>query len=169
MTVVVLTAVPPALRGVLTRWLFEIAPGVYVGRVSARVRDLLWERIVDGIGRGRAILVHTARNEQGLAFRVHGHEWRPTDFDGLVLMARPEAVARGPAGARVRAGGGGDGRGGAGGGAGIGAGGAGPAGRDASDGVLSSGLDDGANVTPVGTAKSPPRNWSFAARRLRGR
>lgn len=41
MTVIVLTAVPPGLRGHLTRWLLEISSGVYVGYVSARVRELI--------------------------------------------------------------------------------------------------------------------------------
>lgn len=90
MIVIVLTAVPPRLRGVLTRWLLEIAPGVFVGRTSARVRDLMWARIVDDIGRGRAIMVHSQRSEQHLDFRVHGHDWIPTDFDGLHLMMRPD-------------------------------------------------------------------------------
>jgi len=133
-TVIVLTAVPPSLRGVLTRWLFEIAPGVFVGRVSARVRDLLWERIVDGIGRGRAILVHSARNEQRLAFRVHGHDWKPVDFDGLMLMERPD-------------------------------------GSDAGASRTSGGGAGSVQVEPVradGAARAP-RNWSHAARRLRGR
>ena len=45
MVVVVLTACPVGLRGDLTRWLLEIASGVFVGHVTARVRDRLWERI----------------------------------------------------------------------------------------------------------------------------
>ena len=90
MTVIVLTAVPPSLRGVLTRWLFEIAPGVFVGHVSARVRELLWWRISEGLGRGRAILVTSSRNEQRLEFRTYGHDWEPVDFDGLRLMLRPD-------------------------------------------------------------------------------
>lgn len=94
MTVVVLTAVPPALRGVLTRWLIEIAPGVFVGHVSARVREHLWQRITDDVGRGRAIMVHAARNEQRLAFRVHGHDWEPVDLDGVSLMLRPTEPSR---------------------------------------------------------------------------
>lgn len=89
MTVLVLTAVPAGLRGVLTRWLFEIAPGVFVGRVSARIRELLWQRVIEGIGRGRAIMVQSQRNEQGLGFRVHGHDWEPVDFEGINLMLRP--------------------------------------------------------------------------------
>lgn len=89
MTVLVLTAVPAGLRGVLTRWLFEIAPGVFVGRVSARIRELLWQRVIEGVGRGRAIMVQSQRNEQGLGFRVHGHDWEPVDFEGINLMLRP--------------------------------------------------------------------------------
>jgi len=88
-TVIVLTAVPQGLRGVLTRWLFEVAPGVFVGKVSKRVRDLLWDRIIEDIGRGRALLVFPGRNEQGMEFRTHGHDWKPTDFDGLTLIKRP--------------------------------------------------------------------------------
>ena len=43
--VVVLTACPVGLRGDLTRWLLEISPGVFVGHISARVRDGLWAQI----------------------------------------------------------------------------------------------------------------------------
>lgn len=104
MTVVVLTACPPALRGQLTRWLLEIAPGVYVGHVSARVRDRLWTRIVDLVGRGRALMVHSAQGEQRLAFRVHGHDWSPVDFDGIELMLRPLPAQRDGAGEPVSGG-----------------------------------------------------------------
>ncbi|HZK04494.1 MAG TPA: type I-E CRISPR-associated endoribonuclease Cas2e [Actinomycetaceae bacterium] len=96
MVVVVLTAVPPGLRGHLTRWLLEIAPGVYVGRVNRRIRDHLWGIIISMLTKGRAIMVSTARSEQGLDFRVHGHEWTPVDLDGLTLMSRPNADAPAP-------------------------------------------------------------------------
>ncbi|MEV6321350.1 type I-E CRISPR-associated endoribonuclease Cas2e [Nocardia sp. NPDC051787] len=88
MTIVVLTAVPPGLRGHLTRWLLEISPGVFVGHISPRVRDLMWQRVVEFVAEGRAIMVHSARNEQRLAFQVHGHDWTPVDHDGLMLMRR---------------------------------------------------------------------------------
>ena len=42
MLVMVLENVPPSLRGELTRWLIEPRPGVFVGHVSALVRDRLW-------------------------------------------------------------------------------------------------------------------------------
>nr|WP_252831049.1 type I-E CRISPR-associated endoribonuclease Cas2e [Bifidobacterium catenulatum] len=47
MVVIVLTACPVGLRGDLTRWLLEISPGVFVGHLDARVREKLWERIVE--------------------------------------------------------------------------------------------------------------------------
>lgn len=92
MVVIVLTAVPPGLRGHLTRWLLEITPGVYVGHATARVRDLMWERIVELVQDGRALMVHSVRGEQRLAFKVHGHDWRPVDFEGITLMRRRDQV-----------------------------------------------------------------------------
>jgi CRISPR-associated protein Cas2 len=89
MVVLVLTACPAGLRGHLTRWLLEIAPGVFVGRVSARVRDDLWDQVLDLCRDGRALLVYSMRNEQRLEFRAHRHAWVVRDFDGLLLMERP--------------------------------------------------------------------------------
>lgn len=89
MIVITLTDCPVALRGDLTRWLQEINTGVYVGRVSARVRDSLWDRIVTNVKNGRATMVYRARNEQHLEFRVHNTYWRPIDYDGITLMLRP--------------------------------------------------------------------------------
>lgn len=57
MIVVVLEKCPLALRGDLTKWLQEISLGVYVGRVSARVRDELWNRICKECKTGRATMV----------------------------------------------------------------------------------------------------------------
>lgn len=89
MMTLVLTACPPGLRGDVTKWLLEISPGVYVGDPPARVRDMLWLRVVDTCKDGRAILVFSARNEQGFEYRVHRHDWEPVDVDGLTLMLRP--------------------------------------------------------------------------------
>lgn len=89
MTVIVVAACPIGLRGHLTRWLLEIAPGVFVGKISARVRDRLWDRVTDMVKTGRAIMVHAADNEQGLAFTVHAHDWIPVDHEGINLILRP--------------------------------------------------------------------------------
>lgn len=97
MTVIVVAACPVGLRGHLTRWLLEIAPGVFVGKISARVRELMWQRVVEMVRIGRAIMVHTANNEQGLAFQVHDHNWEPIDIEGITLMLRPAAQPAAPA------------------------------------------------------------------------
>ncbi len=89
MIVLTLTDCPARLRGDLTKWLIEINTGVYVGNVSARVRDELWDRVCEHVKEGRATLVYSARNEQGMAFRVHNTKWEPVDFDGITLMRRP--------------------------------------------------------------------------------
>lgn len=94
MMVLVVTGCPAGLRGDLTKWLMEVAPGVFVGRPSARVRDLLWDRTEDLLQQGRAILVYSSDNEQGMEFRTHLSDWTPTDFDGLTLMMR-DTKARG--------------------------------------------------------------------------
>ena len=89
MIVICISDAPPSLRGDLSKWLIEINVGVYVGRVSARVREELWKRVVKSVKAGRATMVYRAQNEQGMAFRVHNSEWLPIDFDGLKLMLHP--------------------------------------------------------------------------------
>jgi len=89
MTVIILTACPPGLRGYLTQWLLEISAGVYVGHVNARVRGRLWARVVVMAGPGRALMVFQAKGEQRLSFNVHDHHWSPVDVDGVTLMRRP--------------------------------------------------------------------------------
>jgi CRISPR-associated protein Cas2 len=89
--VLVLTAVPPRLRGELTRWLLEVAPGVFCGQVSRRVRERLWERVLYGLRDGSAVLAAPRRDrEQGWEILTAGpSRWTPADFDGLTLMLRP--------------------------------------------------------------------------------
>lgn len=92
MVVITLEKCPLALRGDLTKWLQEISLGVYVGHVSARVRDKLWERVCEESKNGRATMVYPVRNEQRLNFKVHNTTWEPIDFDGLKLIMRPSAA-----------------------------------------------------------------------------
>ncbi len=89
MIVLVPSAVPEGLRGHVTWWLMEISPGVFVGTLSARVRDHLWDIVTENMKTGRAVMVYRARNEQGLEFLTWGDPWKPVDFDGLTLMMRP--------------------------------------------------------------------------------
>jgi CRISPR-associated protein Cas2 len=88
-TVIVLIAVPEGLRGHLTRWMVEVAAGVFVGNPGARVRDRLWALLSTRVGDGQAIMAEPAQNEQGWAIRTAGRDrWVPVDLDGLILSAR---------------------------------------------------------------------------------
>ena len=80
---------PPKLRGDLSKWLFELNTGVYVGKVSARVRENLWDRVCENLSHGKATMVYSARNEQGMEFKVFQTSWEPVDYDGVILMRRP--------------------------------------------------------------------------------
>lgn len=94
MIVITLSDCPPKVRGDLSKWLIEINTGVYVGQVSARVREELWKRICENLHSGRATMVFHTMGEQHMDFRVHNTTWEPVDFDGLKLMRRPLPSAR---------------------------------------------------------------------------
>ncbi len=89
LTIIVLTNCPPKLRGDMTKWMAEINTGVYVGKLSSRVRDELWKRICENIKIGQATMVLPAEGEQHMDFRVHNTTWEVVDFDGIKLMRRP--------------------------------------------------------------------------------
>jgi len=87
--VILLERVPPSLRGELTRWMLEPRTGVFVGTLSAMVRDKLWERVCGGMKEGAGMLIHSTDNEQGFAIRLWGDTRRVAlDFDGLTLIRR---------------------------------------------------------------------------------
>ncbi|WP_181785134.1 type I-E CRISPR-associated endoribonuclease Cas2e [Streptomyces phytophilus] len=94
MIVLATTAVPDHLRGALSRWTIEVVPGIFVGTVSARVRDELWDATSATVGDGAAVLIHPADNEQGFRLQTAGTRRRePTDFDGLTLIRMRAAQA----------------------------------------------------------------------------
>lgn len=72
MVVMILEAVPPSLRGDLSRWMLEPKAGMFLGRMTARIRDELWKKAVAGSGDGGCFQAWSARNEQGFEFRTHG-------------------------------------------------------------------------------------------------
>jgi len=88
MVVMILEKVPTSLRGELTRWMLEASTGVFVGTMSALVRDLLWEKCTEKKRAGRCIQVYKTNNEQGFAIRMEGDSNRSViDCEGLSLIA----------------------------------------------------------------------------------
>lgn len=90
MTIIIVERATPGLRGQLTRWLLEVRAGVFVGTVSARVREKLWELTRSRNPKGGSLLVYRARNEQGFAVESHGDTSRSVfENEGLLLVRRP--------------------------------------------------------------------------------
>ena len=91
MTVLVLERVPASLRGELTRWLLEPRTNVFVGTVTAMVRERLWAKVCTSARDGGAMLLYRTDSEQGFAIRAWGSTSREiVDFDGLTLVRIPE-------------------------------------------------------------------------------
>ena len=92
MVVIVLESVPASVRGELTRWLLELRAGVFVGNISAMVRDKLWEMICGKLPGNKAggFLLHSSDTEQGYTIRSWGTTSKVVeDFDGLFLVRTP--------------------------------------------------------------------------------
>ena len=87
MIVIMLSDCPPKVRGDISKWLCEINTGVFVGNVSSRVREEVWQRICENIKSGQATMVFSAPGEQKMDFRVHNTTWEPVDLDGLNYLA----------------------------------------------------------------------------------
>ena len=85
---VVTEAVPNRLRGRLAIWLLEVRAGVYVGNVSARVRDMIWQQIQYLAGNGNVVMIWATNTEAGFEFATFGKNRRmPVDYDGLRFVA----------------------------------------------------------------------------------
>ncbi len=88
MMVLILRNVRPGFRGRLTRWLVQPQSGVYIGHLSGRVRDRLWETICEEVDLkgGSAILITPAATEQGYRILTRGEVPKEfVDFEGLTL------------------------------------------------------------------------------------
>ncbi|ASA57625.1 CRISPR-associated protein Cas2 [Vibrio gazogenes DSM 21264] len=87
MLVVVTEAVPPRLRGRLAVWLLEVRAGVYVGEVSKRVREMIWEQVMQLAETGNVVMAWATNTESGFDFQTYGENRRePIDFEGLRLV-----------------------------------------------------------------------------------
>jgi len=88
MLVIVTENVPPRLRGRLAVWLIEIRAGVYVGDLSAKVREMIWQQVEVGVEDGNAIMAWSTNTESGFDFLTLGENRRlPVELDGLKLVS----------------------------------------------------------------------------------
>ncbi len=89
MTVITMSNAPVSLRGDLTKWMQEIATGVYIGNLNSRVREELWERVTQSVGKGQVTLSYATRNELGYQFMTHRTKQINVSFDGIPLVMIP--------------------------------------------------------------------------------
>ena len=86
--VVVTENVPPRLRGRLAIWLLEVRAGVYIGDVSKRIREMIWEQLQLGCEGGNVVMAWASSHESGYEFQTLGESRRiPVEFDGLMFVA----------------------------------------------------------------------------------
>lgn len=95
MVVIVVENAPPRLRGRLAVWLLEVRAGVYVGKVSRKIREMIWSTIEQGLAGGNAIMAWSTNTESGFDFLTLGANRRmPVEMDGIKLVSfLPEGSA----------------------------------------------------------------------------
>ena len=95
MIVIIVERASASLRGQLTRWLLEVQAGVFVGKVTRRVREKLWEVVCGRNTKGGSLIVYPARNEQGFVVETNGDPSREIfENEGLLLVRRPLEKAK---------------------------------------------------------------------------
>ncbi len=88
MQVIVLENAPPRLRGYLSRLFLEIRANVFVGSYSRRVRERVWQVIIDQIKEGNAAIAWHCSTDLGFDFDTCGKNRRvPVELDGLKLCS----------------------------------------------------------------------------------
>lgn len=74
MVVLIVERVPASLRGALTRWMIEPKAGVFVGSVSAMVRERLWLKVCAALKGGRRTDGPQLGQRAGLQNQVLGRD-----------------------------------------------------------------------------------------------
>ena len=88
MVVIVIDNAPLKLRGELTKWLMEVKPGVFVGKITAMVRQRLWDKVYYSDGLTGAVMLYSMNNEQGFEMEMCGDPTRKViEANGLQLIA----------------------------------------------------------------------------------
>jgi len=90
MVIMILEKVPTSLRGELSRWLIEPRTGVFIGHVSAMVRDRLWEKCSNSAASGGVLQAWSTNTEQRFLMRTAGDTSRQiVELEGLQLIQIP--------------------------------------------------------------------------------
>jgi len=95
MVALILERVPTGLRGEISRWMIEPKAGVFVGKLSAAVRDRLWEKAQRAAGEGAGMMICGSNTEQGFDIHTFGDNSRSiVDMEGLWLARMDTSRSR---------------------------------------------------------------------------
>ncbi len=87
MTVLIVQNATAATRGELCKWMLEVKPGVFLAKVSAIVREAIWDKVKEDPTAIGAILAYSAPTEIGFQMEMYGEPMRSiVDFEGLQLI-----------------------------------------------------------------------------------
>ena len=90
MVVMIFETVPNSLRGLLSRWSIQPSTNVFVGHVSALVRDQLWNKCISKLKGGGLIQLWSTNNEQHFKMRSYGvTKYSIIEDEGLQLVINP--------------------------------------------------------------------------------
>ena len=80
--------IPASLKGKLSRWMIEPAPGVFLGNPTKRVRDEIWKIALEKRKNGRVLQIWSCPTPQGFDLREVGLSKRKMlEFEGWYLPA----------------------------------------------------------------------------------
>ena len=95
MVVIVIDNASLKLRGELTKWLMEVKPGVFAGKISAMVRQRLWDKVEESDRLNGAVILYSMNNEQGFEMQMCGDPTRKVvEINGLWLIAVEHKVQK---------------------------------------------------------------------------
>ncbi len=93
MDTMIVEKVPTSLRGELSRWLTPVSCGIYVGSISAIVRNELWKQALSKVEEGMVIQLWSCQKEPGYQLRVSGlKDSVLVDLEGLPMIAIRDAA-----------------------------------------------------------------------------
>ena len=88
MLVIASETIPARLRGRLAIWLLQVRAGIYIGNVSAKVREMIWEQCEALYEEGNIVMAWQTNTESGFDFQTLGENRRiPIEMDGVRLVS----------------------------------------------------------------------------------
>lgn len=88
MIVVATENIPPRLRGRLAVWLLQVRAGIYVGNVTTRIREMIWQQCEELYEGGNIVMAWQTNTESGFDFQTLGTNRRiPVDMGGVRLVS----------------------------------------------------------------------------------